>query len=155
MPGHVEGGGRQCKTPNSPLARLFSNCGIGFILSRHALASRVPSMIDRRLRIRKNRCCRAVILDYGMVLCQKPTWQEIDRIALVFGVRHVPFGPFMKRIVVPMTEEISLQRNTGSGLLMILVSASMTLRRSGCRTGYRNVEYGDNSDDRLGPASPR
>lgn len=48
-------------------------------------------MTDRRPPVRKNRSYRAVVLDYGMVLCQKPTWEEIDRIARVFGVSHDDF----------------------------------------------------------------
>jgi len=34
---------------------------------------------------------RAIILDYGMVLCRKPSLGEIDRIAQIFGVDHPTF----------------------------------------------------------------
>jgi putative hydrolase of the HAD superfamily len=34
---------------------------------------------------------RAVILDYGMVLCRHPSLEEIDRIAQIFGVDHPTF----------------------------------------------------------------
>jgi putative hydrolase of the HAD superfamily len=34
---------------------------------------------------------RAIILDYGMVLCRQPSLQEIDRIAQIFGVDHPTF----------------------------------------------------------------
>jgi putative hydrolase of the HAD superfamily len=48
-------------------------------------------MTDKRLPQRKTRPYRAVALDYGMVLCHKPTPQQIDRIARVFGVSHDAF----------------------------------------------------------------
>ncbi len=34
---------------------------------------------------------RAIILDYGMVLCRQPSLEEIDRIAQIFGVDHPTF----------------------------------------------------------------
>jgi len=34
---------------------------------------------------------RAIILDYGMVLCRQPSLGEIDRIAQIFGVDHATF----------------------------------------------------------------
>jgi len=34
---------------------------------------------------------RAVILDYGMVLCRKPSLEQIDRMAQIFGVDHATF----------------------------------------------------------------
>lgn len=34
---------------------------------------------------------RAIILDYGMVLCRQPSLQEIDRMAQIFGVDHPTF----------------------------------------------------------------
>jgi putative hydrolase of the HAD superfamily len=34
---------------------------------------------------------RAIILDYGMVLCRQPSLQEIDRIVQIFGVDHPTF----------------------------------------------------------------
>jgi putative hydrolase of the HAD superfamily len=34
---------------------------------------------------------RAVVLDYGMVLCKAPTQEQVERIAEVFGVDHGPF----------------------------------------------------------------
>jgi putative hydrolase of the HAD superfamily len=34
---------------------------------------------------------RAIILDYGMVLCRQPSLEEIDRIAQIFGVDHHTF----------------------------------------------------------------
>src|SRR5258707_3930849 len=34
---------------------------------------------------------RAVMLDYGMVLCRKPSLEQIDRIAQIFGVDHATF----------------------------------------------------------------
>jgi putative hydrolase of the HAD superfamily len=48
-------------------------------------------MTDKRLQQRKTRPYRAVVLDYGMVLCHKPTPQQIDRIAAIFGVNHDAF----------------------------------------------------------------
>ncbi len=33
----------------------------------------------------------AVILDYGMVLCRKPSLEQIDRMAQIFGVDHATF----------------------------------------------------------------
>ena len=32
--------------------------------------------------------CRAIILDYGLVLCHKPTSHQVERIAGVFGINH-------------------------------------------------------------------
>ena len=34
---------------------------------------------------------RAIILDYGMVLCRQPSLEEIDRIAQIFGIDHPTF----------------------------------------------------------------
>ena len=34
---------------------------------------------------------RAIILDYGMVLCRQPSLGELDRIAQIFGVDHATF----------------------------------------------------------------
>ncbi len=34
---------------------------------------------------------RAIILDYGMVLCRRPSLAETDRIAKIFGVDHATF----------------------------------------------------------------
>jgi len=34
---------------------------------------------------------RTIILDYGMVLCRRPSLEEIDRIAQIFRVDHPTF----------------------------------------------------------------
>lgn len=54
-------------------------------------------MTDRRVPAKQNPFYRAVVLDYGMVLCQKPTWENIDRIARVFGVSHDAFWTLYER----------------------------------------------------------
>jgi len=40
---------------------------------------------------------RAIILDYGMVLCRQPSLGEIDRIAQIFGVDHATFWQFYEK----------------------------------------------------------
>src|SRR5712691_6892039 len=39
----------------------------------------------------------AVILDYGMVLCRKPSLEQIDRMAQIFGVDHAAFWQLYER----------------------------------------------------------
>ena len=46
---------------------------------------------------RRTRSYRAVVLDYGMVLCHRPTVQEIDRIAGLFGITHAAFWTSYER----------------------------------------------------------
>jgi hypothetical protein len=48
-------------------------------------------MTDTLPPARKHRFHRAVVLDCGMVLCQKPTFRQVDRIARLFGVSHDTF----------------------------------------------------------------
>src|SRR6266851_8640007 len=40
---------------------------------------------------------RAVILDYGMVLCRRPSLEHIDRMAQIFGVDHAAFWQLYER----------------------------------------------------------
>ena len=40
---------------------------------------------------------RAIILDYGMVLCRQPSLGEIDRIAQIFAVDHATFWQFYEK----------------------------------------------------------
>jgi len=65
---------------------------------------------------------RAVILDYGLVLCQPPRQEHIDRMATAFGVDHQTFwrlyeqnrGPLDKGELTPAAFWKSLARDAGT-----------------------------------------
>jgi putative hydrolase of the HAD superfamily len=65
---------------------------------------------------------RAVILDYGLVLCQPPRDEHIDRMATAFGVDHQTFwrlyeqnrGPLDKGDLTPAAFWKSLARDAGT-----------------------------------------
>jgi putative hydrolase of the HAD superfamily len=65
---------------------------------------------------------RAVILDYGLVLCQPPREEHIDKMATAFGVDHPTFwrlyeqnrGPLDKGDLIPAAFWKSLARDAGT-----------------------------------------
>jgi putative hydrolase of the HAD superfamily len=65
---------------------------------------------------------RAVILDYGLVLCQPPRQEHIDKMATAFGVDHQTFwrlydqnrGPLDKGELTPAAFWKSLARDAGT-----------------------------------------
>jgi putative hydrolase of the HAD superfamily len=65
---------------------------------------------------------RAVILDYGLVLCQPPREEHIDKMATAFGVDHQTFwrlyeqnrGPLDKGELTPAAFWKSLARDAGT-----------------------------------------
>jgi putative hydrolase of the HAD superfamily len=70
----------------------------------------------------KSKEIRAVILDYGLVLCQSPREEQLDRMAAAFGVDHQTFwrlyeqnrGPLDKGDLTPAAFWKSLARDAGT-----------------------------------------
>src|SRR5579863_2059914 len=70
----------------------------------------------------KSEQIRAVILDYGLVLCQPPRQEHIDKMATAFGVDHQTFwrlyeqnrGPLDKGDLTPAAFWKSLARDAGT-----------------------------------------
>jgi putative hydrolase of the HAD superfamily len=71
---------------------------------------------------RQSKEIRAVILDYGLVLCQPPREEHIDKMATAFGVDHPTFwrlyeqnrGPLDKGDLTPAAFWKSLARDAGT-----------------------------------------